>query len=388
MATTLEIDNMNTKNTTIQDKCNLNYMACLLIGTASLLPNNCLFAAMDYITQFHPTDKIIFPMNNIMDISNFTAISFLILFNRIVPITFRIIFFTTSIAILLIITPSYLIKHRLFVFFIAAFSGCTAGTLSVSIIAYAQIFSDQYVQIAYIGQSLSALTECVLRFTTKLLCSTHETSAKIYFFCSSVVLLIGVLLFALSLTTQFSKYHRQLQTKCQDNIVELHIKADSSYRLLVATVSIFIHSFVTFTIYPTLLLTIQSQWNLLNSDGWIQLVLMSIFCVGDFIGAQFIIFDIKLNILFVLSIIRICFIPIAVGFNKSWWINDILLFIFTLIVGVTQGQFGCQIFMKYTQLLRNDAQETSVAIMQFSLCFGIVCGGVFSTYINCSIMTV
>ena len=171
------INELGITHVPVIDTYNINYVTCLLLGLSSLLSNGCVFAAIDYITQYQQK-SIIFAIDTIMNITNLTAITILIPFNRFIPTTLRIIFFSFLISILFFITPHF-VHNYWFILFLAGCCGFTGGTLSTTIIGYSQIFSQELCILFHISV-MNNQTNNISLHTFSILISIQICSSSVH----------------------------------------------------------------------------------------------------------------------------------------------------------------------------------------------------------------
>lgn len=389
------------QNDTVVDKYNATYWMCLVVGTASLLPCNCLLTSGD-LWQYHHADKnILLQMAAVLNVFNFIFTAILIPTSHLISIPVRIVLWSVFTAILLLMVTSF-IHHYTFVLLVAIFCGISCGIMCCSIIAFAQIFSKKYVpnyfdpelfapssntdtyryiQAAFIGQSLSMLFSSALRVITKLTFpGARELGCSVYFAITAAFLIIAAILFYTLLRSEFVKYHLKIQGLRR----ELQKKRNWEYyrqiqqKLITSSLSIFLLLAVSMTVLPSFLLNVSSEWDVLNEDKWITVVVGSIWAVADYLGRQIVVIKIQMNTVCVLSVVRICTIPIAVLLYKSVIVSEWVLYIFTMFVGLTHGQLTCFTFMEYSECLEVEEQETGTVIMEFWLVAGTAFSGLLS----------
>ena len=225
------------------------------------------------------------------------------------------------------------------------------------------------------------LFSSALRVITKLTFpGARELGCSVYFAITAAFLIIAAILFYTLLRSEFVKYHLKIQGLRR----ELQKKRNWEYyrqiqqKLITSSLSIFLLLAVSMTVLPSFLLNVSSEWDVLNEDKWITVVVGSIWAVADYIGRQIVVIKIQMNTVCVLSVVRICTIPIAVLLYKSVIVSEWVLYIFTMFVGLTHGQLTCFTFMEYSECLEVEEQETGTVIMEFWLVAGTAFSGLLS----------
>ena len=142
--TTISMDedgNLPLKDICVTDKYYITYLTCLVVGAGSLLPYTGLLSVADYFQSKHPDINIMLWLNTPLNICNFACIALLIPFNHIISISTRIIVCCLTTSLLFLTVTSY-VDNYLFLFIVSCCCGMACGTLCVSVIAYAQCFSQ------------------------------------------------------------------------------------------------------------------------------------------------------------------------------------------------------------------------------------------------------
>lgn len=128
-----------------KDKYFLTYVTCIMVGIGSLMPYTCLLSSSDYFQiNYKLIDNIVLKMMILLNIFNFAGIAFLIPFNYLISIKTRIIICNVITGIVFVIIVVFN-NNYLLIWFISCICGISCGTLCVSIISYAQLFSPKYV---------------------------------------------------------------------------------------------------------------------------------------------------------------------------------------------------------------------------------------------------
>jgi len=141
-------------------------------------------------------------------------------------------------------------------------------------------------------------------------------------------------------------------------------------------VCVFAVFLVTLTLFPSIMLLIKStSANASWHDEWFDIVMMSTFMVGDWLGRSTPSFYmlIPANYLWILVAVRLGFFPLF-----AWCVlepyADWLPIVIVLLLAYTNGLSGTLGMIYAPQTVRAHERETAGLVMTFFLNFGIFCG--------------
>lgn len=135
---------------------------------------------------------------------------------------------------------------------------------------------------------------------------------------------------------------------------------------------------ITFLIFPGLITGIDSQYDVINKNSWMPVILIAEFNVGDYIGRQFLAswtsFGFDHSNLWIPCISRIILYPLFIILYKGIIVNEIVAHATMIVFSLTNGHFCCLAFIYTPSLVESHEQETCAAIMSSALVSGIFVG--------------
>eukprot|EP01084_Bolivina_argentea_P062608 114498_1 len=409
------------------------YWICLLLGCGTLLAYNLLITCADYFNAEFPNHNDI--MFYIVPASAFTQLLFLvlmILYGHKFSFTTRIVssFLLSSIALgILPIVVHHLSQTAGFwiVLAISAFIGITTAVLQASVIGFCNYLPSSYIQLSFAGQAMSGITACIIRIITKLYDIyggiTAEQGGIVYFVTGAAFDIVCAISFIFVFKTIFTQYW--LKTKTHDEEVdallesipsiETQISSDTHDGSLIGAVAsgdnktpnvfpkpkplhekhasyktvfnkiwrialaVFLVFYVTLLAFPGLLVGIKSQYSVIEKNAWMPVILTTEYNCGDWAGRQFLVSWLRKvkwdqNLLWKACLLRFILYPIFIILFLGYWRYDIIAYIATAVLSLSNGYFCCICFVEVPLLVKHNEQQICGAIMSFSLVLGITLG--------------
>jgi len=150
--------------------------------------------------------------------------------------------------------------------------------------------------------------------------------------------------------------------------------------------SLFLIFFVTFLVFPGMLVAVESQNSWIRDSQWISMsvLLVLIYNVTDYVGRQFLAglttFSFSKRTLWIGCAWRLLLYPVFVMLYLKKIENDWIAYGATVALGLSNGHFCCLCFVWAPSMVNAKEQPLMGSLMSFGLVLGIVCGS------NCTLL--
>jgi len=195
-------------------KQRLLYLNFILLGAGFLMSWNTLINAIDYFTSLFPSRDVEFDIAVSYMIPNVIGCFAATKFANKFSFKFRIIGGFSLFIILLLTVPTieYIASAEssyATTIIVSVLIGFTDSAVQTAIYGYASLLDTVFIQSVQVGNGVSAVLVSFLRIITKIsLSQTPEglrMSSLIYFVMSSIIMLLCIVSFSLSLKTEYSR---------------------------------------------------------------------------------------------------------------------------------------------------------------------------------------
>ena len=150
--------------------------------------------------------------------------------------------------------------------------------------------------------------------------------------------------------------------------------------------AIFINMVITFLFFPSLVISIPSEYEVLNKNLWVPVIMVTEFNIGDFVGRKWLssysMFWSEKNVWF-LSLLRIAVYPLFILLYKGYIVSDVLTHIVMIVASVSNGYINTLCYMWAPSILTHSSeQEIATSLMTTCLLVGIVVGSFIALYLS------
>ena len=143
---------------------------------------------------------------------------------------------------------------------------------------------------------------------------------------------------------------------------------------------LFLVFFVTFLPFPAYITSIKSQSSWINNSDIIPMPVLQVltYNIGDYFGRNYLAswtaFSFSKKTLWIGCAWRIVIVPVFIAMYKNWIYNDVVAFISTFLLAVTNGHFCCLLFMWAPSCVNSKEQPLMGTMMSAALVSGITIG--------------
>mmetsp|Transcript_58181 Transcript_58181/g.71122 ORF Transcript_58181/g.71122 Transcript_58181/m.71122 type:complete len:448 (+) Transcript_58181:42-1385(+) len=417
-----------------KDRFNVNVLHALILGIGSLLGYNLIISSVDYFLAAFPNHSqlsfLLSPMHTLPDL---LCLTLLIPFGGKFSYTFQIISGFVLTSLLFALVPVFIelcIEDTAFIYILIVFGidGVLTSVLTVSVRAYYNYLPKKYVTANVSGQAIAGIVASLLRVLTKLIEPDGKNGfiqgGRIYFISGAIFCLICIISYVWTNSTELVKHYfnkslyitrKELKIGHRHSVINSHSKHlidvnevinktannigsinsvskeilncndipvsywDVFLKIKSLLVAVFTIHFVTFLVFPGLLVGLNSEYQILRNDGWFSVIIILEFNVFDYIGRHFIAnyssFGLNKNNLWIASLVRILLYPIFLAMYLNMFpVKDWMAHIATGLLGVTHGFIVCICFQTQPTIVNPNEQHIAAAITTLTLVIGITTG--------------
>lgn len=391
-----------------KDKYNAAWLIFLIMGTGILLPWNAFINAGSYFTSIYPNfGSFIFFLSLVY---NWSSCLTLVASLKVAPkFSFRsriLVCFTIDLVMLLAvpwIDNVFSTTAAIVVTYIACFfTGMATSVLFGTVFGLSALFPPDYAGAIMSGNGIAGVLCSVLSIITFVATpdttAGHRTSGLLFFSLASLTIVVCIGSYFVLQGLPITQYHTRRYAAMQQAATtvgtegERLINGESKWQsgsdaapapvtvrsvfrkiwLDAATVwSVF---FVTLALFPGIMLKIEAPHGL--ADWW-PIILITIFCVGDYIGRtvprwvvvltpRTLVVPVLVRYMFFV-IFPLCIHPELI--TQQW-----ALYLIMVIFALSNGYLGTLAMMFGPTKAEVHEKETAGFIMTLALNFGIFCG--------------
>lgn len=413
-------DDLSSSLNAPEDRLNTIYIIFLVQGIGMLLPWNFFITAKSYFTyKFTNSANFQDKFENAFALAAMIPGVLSLLFN--IFLTGKIsrklrlslslgIMFITFVATTVLVKIDTQDKPTMF-FAITVLSvailNMATGIFQGTIFGIAGIVGPRYMQAIMSGQATAGIFAALADFATKLANPNYDKSptisALIYFMIASIFILITAatysILFKLPrMQFYFRRFERHSERDVLNREVADHKEVEKiPYYMIFRAISekalsVFIVFAVTLTCFPAIMSRISStnkgSGSIWDNELFATLVVFLLFNIGDWIGRILAgvgqIINEKSHMLLILSILRVCFIPLFLMCNYE---HEILPYVFkhdfwpvilNVFFSVSNGYLGSLGMMYGPKMVAIEYAEAAGTMMSLFLQIGLTFGACLS----------
>eukprot|EP01105_Mastigella_eilhardi_P005377 TRINITY_DN17110_c0_g1_i1.p1 TRINITY_DN17110_c0_g1~~TRINITY_DN17110_c0_g1_i1.p1 ORF type:complete len:490 (-),score=147.55 TRINITY_DN17110_c0_g1_i1:35-1480(-) len=377
----------------------------LVLGTGVLLPWNAFLTAYDFFDHFYPD----FPFEVVLPLAynypNVVTVIASIWIGPKIPFIVRLVgfFFLDMVVLVLVPIVTQFMDEDISLWInliMAGLTGVCSAMLFGTITALGALIPGSNITAAMVGNGIGGLLVAGLRIVTKATLvnnkNSYEISGMLYFALAGVSILLcivaSVVLMRLPITKlALSQYQRSVG-KVTEEVKTLLDGQEAPppepaavtapptsfvrglwelfHALWIDGLCVFSAFFVTLSLFPGIITLIESD----NEDlgDWFQVILITIFMVGDFIGRS-LPYAYKANRIVLNSltygrvVFFVYFIVGALGYIPYDWLTYLVDFAFA----ITNGYCGTVSLMYGPEKVPTNMKEMAGLAMAFFLNLGI-----------------
>ncbi|KAH3757912.1 equilibrative nucleoside transporter [Pelomyxa schiedti] len=365
----------------------------LLLGTGILLPWNAYATAYDYWDHFYPDSNFEFFLGIVYNYPNvITTLSAIWLAPKL-PFGPRLFFgfgiFLIALIGIPIITQFIDASVSLYINLgFVALSGVATGILFPTVTALGAMFPGNNITAIMVGNGIAGVLVCAIRIITKATTTgqtnSYAISGSLYFSLSAFVILLCIVACIVLLRMNITKVVlsnfvlRAKNINTQETVPLVSGGANRSKPKLSAVfrkslscaAMIFTVFFVTLAVFPGVTTLIPSSND--NLGDWFPVIMITVFCVGDFIGRSLpYIFRVHRYILAVLSYSRVVFLVMFIICALGYLVYNALSYVLMALMAVSNGYCGTLSLMYGPDAVEAHERELAAIVVTFSMQFGI-----------------
>lgn len=287
----------------------------------------------------------------------------------------------------------------------AAICGFCSAIVIGTLFGYVALFPSNYTTAVMSGNGVAGIIIFVLKSLLKVSFGPDPPGPRytsiVYFSIATFVLIACFIIVITMKKIEFVQFYIQKETKEKLNsetlLEEKPLIVDQSYKtpffyimkkIWPQALNVFWIFFVTLSLFPGLLFRIQPSWSFL-SNGWIGIILVGIFQIGDFIGRtlpQFLSKQVKDKTVVVIppkylfipafshSIFFLLIILLIVPMGHPTFSNNAIAFVIIMFFSISNGFFGTLAMIYGPQNVNEKDTGRVGTIMAVFLNFGIFVG--------------
>jgi len=416
-----------------QDKFNLVYIIFGWLGVGTLLPWNFFITVNDYWKdKFDHNEEVQNDWGPNMSMASMIPNVTFLLLNAVfghrlkttprllISLIFVIVLFAFTCAMAKIDTDEWQDAFWSVTIASIVLININAAIFQGGLLGVAGKFPPKYIGFVFSGQAIGGIFASVTNVVVMLLGASQVNAAFYCFLIAVIFLAFSLAFFVILSRTEFFKYYLDEEetemsdlTKATDedtkekfldseNAIKIKDVKINPLRILgqisLYGASVYLIFAVTLACFPPLTASVSSNsndfWELNNGNYFIPVCCFVFFNLGDYIGrfvAEYIQWPkpgkVGMIIVFVLSIVRVAFIPLFLNcniarepesdptgtFNSDWF-----YIIFVILFSLTNGYLSNICMMSAPQIVQDNEKGTASSLMVALLGLGLGSGALLS----------
>lgn len=400
-----------------RDRCNLYFIAFMVLGAGFHLPFNSFVAAVDYFMLSYNRTNMAFLVASTNSYTVCLAVIInVVLVNRVSTHTrisfgylaFMISLFSMTLLVALTILQGVASSAGFLVTIGATvFTGVGCGVQEASYYGYAGMLPSKYTRAIMLGESFAGLFVSVNRIVTKLTIEDPFINTVIFFSLSIVGEIVCILLHRYIKKSKFVRYYKAREDAAsggENNAVvsfsplplktkkspwstikeglKLRLKVSKKiWKLMFGILNVY---FVTNLLYPGVASVIHSSW----PDGWFPVVLITTFNLSDLLGtlATGLSWKMPDNTLLTTGVLRWTLIPLllmsVLPLHSPLIPGEICPLLAVLVLGFTTGYMGSTPMCAAAQAVGIEEREMAGNLMTMMMLLGLTLGSSSALVLN------